>query len=154
MTLPPHHLDALDQTYGELLALCDGLETVADSLPHATTPRLCLTLATSLEPLVARTHQLEEALLFPLLEASQNPQWGPTLVRLRSEHLADHGAATEVSEALHDLGDGHSPLSPDAMGYLLRSFFETMRRHVQSARELIAMVRRADGLGAPGGQRA
>ncbi len=142
MIVPPHRLDPLEQTYGELLALCSGLEIVADSLPHATTPRMCLTLAASLEPLVERTHRLEENLLFPLLEASKNPQWGPTLARLRAEHPADLSAAAEVSEALHDLGHGRSALSPDAMGYLLRSFFESMRRHVQSERELIAMVRR------------
>jgi len=145
MIVPHHRLDALEQTYGELLALCDGLETVADSLPHAATARLCLSLAASLEPLVARTHDQEEQSLFPLLEASQRTQWGPTLARLRAEHLADHSAATEVSEALHDLAAGHSTLSPDAMGYLLRSFFESMRRHVQSEQELVAMVRRDAG---------
>ena len=142
MTVPHHRLEALEEVYDELLALCDGLETVADSLPHAVTPRLCLTLAAGLEPLVARTQQLEEEALFPLLASSHSRQWGPTLARLRAEHPADHSIAAEVSEALHDLGNGRAALSPDAMGYLLRSFFESMRRHVQGARELIAMVRR------------
>jgi len=145
MSEPHHRLEALEQTYGELLALCDGLETVADSLPHAVTPRMCLTLAASLEPMVARTHRLEEETLFPLLEASQGRQWGPTLARLRAEHLADQSATAEVSEALHDLGSGRSALSPDAMGYLLRSFFDSMRRHVQSEQELIAMAWRDPG---------
>ncbi|MGV8854225.1 MAG: hemerythrin domain-containing protein [Devosia sp.] len=139
MILPNRPLEALQQSYGELLALCDGLEAVADSLPQVSA-RICLTLAARVEPLVARTQDLEEAALFPLLEASHNPQLGRTLARLRAEHLADHGAATEVSEALHDQATDHAALSPDAMGYLLRSFFESMRRHVHSEQELIAMM--------------
>ena len=142
MNLPDHRLEALEQSYGELLALCDGLETVADSLPHAVTARVCLTLAAGLEPLVARTHGLEEDALFPLLQASQRPQLGPTLARLRAEQEADCSAAAEVSEALQDLGNSTSALSADAIGYLLRSFFESMRRHVRGEKELIDMVRR------------
>ncbi|MGV8833430.1 MAG: hemerythrin domain-containing protein [Devosia sp.] len=140
MTLPNRPIEALEQSYAELLALCDGLEEVADTLPHDVSPRICLTLAAGLEPLIAQMHGLEEEALFPLLEASQSPQLSQTLARLRHENLADQSTAAEVSEALHDLGTGRSALSPDAMGYLLRSFFESMRRHVQSERELIAMV--------------
>ena len=142
MTPQSRSLAALEQTYGELLALCDGLEAVADSLPHAVAPRVCLTLAAGIEPLVERAHELENSELFPLLEASQTPHLGPTLARLRADQLTDRSAAAEVSEALHDLGTGQSALSPDAMGYLLRSFFERTRRHVQSEKELIAMVLR------------
>lgn len=145
MTLPTRPIEALEQSYGELLALCDGLEAVADSLPHTVSNRICLALATRVEPLVARTQQLEEVALFPLLEASRTPHLGRTLARLRAEHLADHSAAAEVSEALHNHARAHSTLSPDAMGYLLRSFFESMRRHVHSEQELIAMVPPATG---------
>tara|TARA_R110000868_G_scaffold6485_4_gene36713 strand:+ start:1269 stop:1712 length:444 start_codon:yes stop_codon:yes gene_type:complete len=140
MTLPNRHIAALEQSYSELLALCDALETVADNLPHEINARVCRSLADALEPLVARTHQQEEETLFPLLAASQNPQLSRTLARLREEHLADHSTAAEVSEALHDLSAGASKLSPDAVGYLLRSFFESMRRHVLSEQELLAMV--------------
>src|SRR5690554_3834006 len=133
-------IEALEQCHSEVLALCDGLEAVADSLPHNVQKRICLTLAATLEPLIARTQALEEQALFPLLETIQNPQMARTMARLREEHLADHSAASEVSEALQDLGKDRSKLSPDAMGYLLRSFFVTMRRHVQSERDLIAMA--------------
>jgi len=141
MTLPNRPIKGLEQSYSELLALCDALEAVADSLPHKVNARTCRTLSEALVPLVSQTHQLEEDALFPLLAASQNPQLSRTLARLREEHISDHSVAAEVSEALHDLSEGQSKLSPDAIGYLLRSFFESMRRHVQSERELLGMVR-------------
>lgn len=132
-------VEALYQSYDELWALCDALEAVADSLPHNVSARICMTLAANLEPLMARSHRLEEETLFPLLEASKTPQLSHTLARLRDEHLTDDSTAAEVSETLHELGTDRSALSPDAIGYLLRSFFESLRRHIQSERELIAM---------------
>ena len=149
MTVLNSRVAALEQSYDELLALCDALEAVADGLPYAVNARVCLGLSASLEPLLARTHGLEEAVLFPLLAASQNPQLSQTLERLRQEHLADHSTAAEVGECLHDLGAGRPTVSADAIGYLLRSFFESMRRHVQSERELLAMARPGDDHGSP-----
>ena len=140
MTLPNRRIEALEQSYGELLALCDALEAVADSLPHTINARTCTKLSDAAEPVIARVHRVEEEALFPLLATSQKPQLSRTLARLREEHLTDHSVAAEVSEALHGLGTGQSKLSADAVGYLLRSFFESMRRHVQGVHELIAMV--------------
>lgn len=140
MTRPNAQLAALENSYGEMLALCDALETVADSLPHAINPRICRTLAGAIEPLMARIHQLEEDALFPLMAASQTPDLSNALTRLRAQHIADGSAAAEVSEGLHALAAQTPQLSPDATGYLLRSFFEGMRRHIPAAREFLALA--------------
>lgn len=128
----------LERNYQSLLELCEALETIADRLPQHDA-RLCLMTADALEPLVEHTHELEEAALFPLLVASSRPELNQTVARLRQEHLADSATAGEVSDALHGLVAGRSALSADAVGYLLRAFFDGMRRHVHSELELIQL---------------
>lgn len=136
--LPNSRTAPLEQSYQQLLALCDVLETIADSLPHPDAG-LCITTADALEPLVERTHGLEEDVLFPILEASSRPELNQTVARLRREHLTDMATAGEVSDALRAVASSSSPLSPDAVGYLLRSFFDSMRRHVYGEVELIQL---------------
>jgi hypothetical protein len=136
--LPSFRIEALELSYQGLLDLCDLLEVIADGLPDAD-GRLCIGTADALEPLVAATHVLEEEVLFPMLAASNRSELKHTMARLRREHLSDSYTAEEVSEALHSLVAGRPALSPDAIGYLLRSFFEGMRRHVRGELELIRL---------------
>ena len=136
--VPHSRMEQFEQNYQRLLDLCDALEVIADSLPHPDT-RLCLATADALEPLVEEIHSLEESALFPVLMASGRPELEQIVVRLRQEHVTDSGTAGEVSEALHALIAGQSPLSPDAVGYLLRAFFDSMRRHVHSETELLRL---------------
>ena len=136
--VPHRRTGQLEQNYRSLLDLCDTLEAIADSLPHADT-RLCLIAADTLEPLVEETHELEEYALFPVLVGSGRLELEHTVVRLRHEHMTDSGTAAEVSEALNALVAGRPALSPDALGYLLRAFFDSMRRHVQGERELLRL---------------
>lgn len=129
----------LERNYRKLLEACDGLEAIADSLPRPDL-RVCVATAETLEPLVDATHRIEEAVLFPLLTASGRPELLETMTRLRREHLVDSSTAGEVSEALQQLAVGQSGLSPDATGYLLRSFFDSMRRHIHGELELLQQV--------------
>ena len=62
-----------------------------------------------------------------------------SVARLRREHLSDMATAGEVTDALRGVASSSSPLSPDAVGYLLRSFFDSMRRHVYGELELIQL---------------
>ena len=136
--LPNSRTGPLEQSYQRLLDLCDMLEAIADSLPQPDA-RLCLTTADALEPLVERTHVLEEEVLFPILAASCRPELNQTMARLRREHLSDTATAGEVSDALREVASGSSTLSPDAVGYLMRAFFDSMRRHVYAELELIQL---------------
>ena len=128
----------LERNYRRLLELCDALEAIADDLPHPDA-HLCVTTVDALEPLIEDTHMLEEEALFPILLASGRPELHQTVARLRQEHLSDSDTAGEVSEAVHALVTGHAIVSPDALGYLLRSFFGSMRRHVHGEIELIRL---------------
>lgn len=136
--LPNGQTGALAHNYHLLLELCDVLEAIADSLPRANA-QLCRDTAATLEPLLAQTHRLEEVTLFPLLTASGRPELRHTMTRLRREHVFDSCAAGEVSDVLRSIAAGCSALSPDAVGYLLRSFFDGLRRHVYGEQDLIAL---------------
>lgn len=135
---PNRRTEPLEKSYQQLLDLCDVLEAIADSLPHPDAG-LCLATADALEPLVELTHRQEEDVLFPILAASSRPELNQTVARLRREHLSDMATAGEVTDALRGVASSSSPLSPDAVGYLLRSFFDSMRRHVYGELELIQL---------------
>lgn len=136
--LPDTTTEPLEQSYHQLLDLCDVLEAIADQLPHPDTD-LCLSTADALEPLVELTHGLEEDVLFPTLAAANRRELNQTMERLRREHLSDMATAGEVSDALRAVASCSSPLSSDAVGYLLRSFFDSMRRHIYGEVELIQL---------------
>lgn len=133
--LPNSGTGPLERSYQQLLDLCDVLEAIADSLPHPDAG-LCITSADALEPLVELTHLLEGDVLFPILAAPSRSE-ANRMARLRREHLSDTAKAGEVSDAPRAVASSSSPLSPDAVGYLLRSFFDSMRRHVYGELELI-----------------
>lgn len=138
--LPNSRIVALELSYQRLLDHCDVLEVIADALPRADI-RLCINTADTLEPLIDTTHMLEEEVLFPMLTASKRVELNQTMARLRQEHLYDSATAEEVCEILRGLAAGRPVLSPDAIGYLLRSFFDGMRRHIRGERDLILLFR-------------
>ncbi|RYE09229.1 MAG: hemerythrin domain-containing protein [Hyphomicrobiales bacterium] len=116
--------------------LCDDLEAVADSLPNRTDRQFCLHLARQIGPLLKAAHDIEEKHLFPaIIEAHGG---GAELVeRLRLEHIEDECFGEEVQHELMQLGQGRPVLAPEATGYMLRGFFEGMRRHMRHELELM-----------------
>ena len=58
--------------------------------------------------------------------------------RLRLEHVEDECFAEEVQYELMLLGQGRPVLAPEATGYMLRGFFEGIRRHIRHERDLLA----------------
>jgi hemerythrin-like domain-containing protein len=115
----------------EQLALCSALEEIADSLPANVNRQKCIYAAKALCPLMRSIHQYEENVLFPYL-SQRHANSGPmlaTLSRLKFEHFEDEGYAEELTEALLRLGSGE-PVNNEAVGYMLRGFFEGVRRHI------------------------
>jgi hypothetical protein len=133
-------LDPLNRCYDKLIALCDDLELVADCLPDRAPPALCQRLSCEVVSTLMRAHLCEEELLLPLLAGSPRPELRHLAGRLRKEHEFDSGVALEVEELLASLAIGRATLSPDAMGYMLRSFFESMRRHIRSEQDLLVLI--------------
>lgn len=120
----------LNNAHTEQLALCDELEEIADSLPANINRQKCIYAAKALGPMIRSLHQYEETVLFPRVRQSQRGQAeDETLSRLRYEHLEDEGYAEELTEALFKIGS-NDPVNMEAVGYMLRGFFEGLRRHI------------------------
>lgn len=122
------------------LALCDDLETIADSLPSNIANQDCLFAAKSLSRLIRDVHAYEEDTLFPALRAvfQASPEIDAALDRLTFEHLADECYAEEIAEKLLHVGSGNRDVNMEALGYMLRGFFEALRRHIAFERDHFA----------------
>jgi hemerythrin-like domain-containing protein len=126
----------LDRAHTEQLALCRELEEIADSLPASINRQKCIYAAKALGPLIKGIHHYEETVLFPQLQSNPDATeaLGPTLERLKFEHCEDECFAEELTDALLKLGSGEQ-VNMEAVGYMLRGFFEGIRRHIAFERE-------------------
>jgi hemerythrin-like domain-containing protein len=115
----------------EKLQLCDALERIADTLPSVDRLK-CLSTANAIVPLLRNIHQYEETVIFPAYEAAltgSNANLASTR-RLRAEHVEDECFAGEVTEILLAIGHGETVENAESIGFMLRGFFESMRRHI------------------------
>ena len=137
-------LDTLAQDHVQQAGLCDILEQIADSLPADMDRVDCREAALALRLDLPLHHQDEEDGLFPLLRrhAEQSENLAAIMARLSSEHAADEGFAEELSEQLESLAHGDSPSNPEALGYMLRGFFESYRRHIYWENEILLPLAR------------
>lgn len=127
-------------------ALCDALEAVADSLPDQVDRQACLQLARAILPVLQRSHSFEEECLFPLLRthlADSSPSVA-LLEVLLEEHEVDTALGEESSDFLMALGRGELRAAPDGIGYVLRCFFEALRRHLAHESKIVALLPSAD----------
>ena len=141
--LPIHDPAAvMKRAHEEAMTLCDRLEEIADSLPNTVDHRKCSVVAEALAPLLRSIHRYEEEIVFPIFETKAAGRFDPggTVARLKTEHLEDESYADELTEALVRLGSGSSALTPDAIGFMLRGFFESMRRHIAFERDHVLGV--------------
>lgn len=136
----------LRRAHAEQLDLCRELELIADSLPGNINRQKCIYAAKALGPLIRGTHRYEEQVFFPWLRDAGIVAGGAagaampldqTFERLRFEHFEDECFAEELTDALLRLGAGQ-PVNMEAIGYMLRGFFESVRRHIAFESELIA----------------
>jgi hypothetical protein len=63
-----------------------------------------------------------------------------TVDRLLRENAEDLCYAEELQETLRELGDGRHTVSTDALGYMLRGFFESRRRRIALEREILTAL--------------
>lgn len=134
--------------FDQQLSLCDSLERIADSLPLRLDRPYCQQIADLICPLIKQAHASEEAWKFPQLTALHAD--GCRIVeRLRFEHFEDECFAEEVQFELEQIANDHPVLAPEATGYMLRGFFEGLRRHVRHELELVANLSAGNALPAP-----
>ena len=66
----------------------------------------------------------------------RSTSWGAgTVRRLKAEHVEDECAAQDITDVLLDVGRGGAVENPEALGFMLRAFFEGQRRHIAFERE-------------------
>lgn len=126
-TPQPDVLEGLENACRVQNMLCDLLEQIADSIPGAVDPGLCAAVANQLGPVIRSIHRFEETALFPFSDGIRKA--GETVARLKHEHFEDECFAEELTDALHELSHRQWPENPEALGYMLRGFFESVRRH-------------------------
>lgn len=130
----------------EQMGLCKTLELIADALPNNIDPALYKAAAGSIHRVMTRVAQVEQEAL-----AREMAAHGPrrtldltaTIKRLQQENAEDLSYAEELQETLKELSEGRRTVSADALGYMLRGFFESRRRRIALEREIL------DALAAP-----
>lgn len=128
----------VENIHVEKLAFCDALEALADSLPGRVDRMECLRIAERLVPAMRESHEFEESRIFPLYaESAKDPHGAETIARLKSEHIDDECAAADLTEELLRIGHGGAVENAEALGFMLRALFQTMRRHIAFEREHI-----------------
>ena len=127
-----HHHD-------EQIVLCRKLEEIADELPELTDTQLCLSLARQIHPMIREAHEYEEKTLFPLLMSIENTDDAlkSTVERLRYEHWEDESFSDEVADALIRFVTDKASSNAETLAYMLRGFFEGLRRHIAFERDHI-----------------
>jgi Hemerythrin HHE cation binding domain len=126
------------------LRLCDELEAIADSLPENAGPKECLAAARSMCGLLRSAHAFEEDQLWPILR-DLNPDdddLDRSLERLRGEHWEDESYGDELASVLADWAMSVGNRNAEATGYMLRGFFEGVRRHIAFELEHLVPVLR------------
>lgn len=132
-------LDWLRKAHEAQLTLCAALEDIADSLPANVDRQECIDAALSLVPLVNGVHRYEEDALFPRLEGLRagDRQLAEAIARLKFEHVEDECFAEELTDTLTRLGSGDGSVNAETAGYMLRGFFESIRRHIAFERQFV-----------------
>jgi hypothetical protein len=117
--------------------LCDELEAIADSLPEEVDRLACLELSRRIHPLVVQAQRFEETRIHPILQTLRpgDGALDASLERLRYEHWEDESYAEELQSALGELAKNGPTGNAETAGYMLRGFFEGMRRHIAFERE-------------------
>jgi hypothetical protein len=122
-------LALLERDQMRLLRLCAALEKIADDLPGAGHHRRTGKVLAFLDKAFARHVFLHEKCLFPLISSleEKNEAIEAVLRELEFEHSADRGLIVEILSAFMGRDSRNGGL--EALGYLLRSFFDNYRRH-------------------------
>jgi hemerythrin-like domain-containing protein len=138
-------LDLIEHEHRIQAQLCSALECIADGLPDNVDVKLCVEVVNALRNEIPLHHRDEECGLFPLIERRALPgdNIHDILARLALEHATDESFAAELLESLEILGSGESVKNPDMVGYMLRSFFESYRRHIHWENAVVLPLARA-----------
>ncbi len=126
-------IDAIEVDHALQLELCDILETIADSLPEDVDRNLAGVAVSILKKGFPSHTALEDDVLFPLLRmrGSGVAHLEGVLKQLEHEHDTDETFAHELADELERLSQGGAVSNAEMLGYMLRGFFVSQRRHIE-----------------------
>lgn len=132
-TGPIDPIAVLEVDHSLKMDLCDALETLADGLPHETDAKLAEIAVVVLRNGLPDHIDLEERHLFPILKKrnSGDDRFRLVFDQLENEHDNDEAFAFEIAEELERLACGGVARNAEMLGYMLRGFFVSLRRHVR-----------------------
>ena len=132
----------LESNINAQLELCQKLEDLADQLPDDVNISDCQELAQEISPIIKKVHEFEETALFPCLRKSfsHDQNLMATLERLRFEHWEDESYADELQEGMMQFAARQDEECKSSLPYMLRGFFEGVRRHAAFEREHILPI--------------
>lgn len=123
----------LDAATRAQLALCCALEDIADRLPTLPPSRARKAASALRRAAVAPEFEKLREVLAASAAGRATTRDAPlrnALKLIAAEERDDADRAQELSEALDEAARGRRVPNPDALGYLLRSYFEARRRHL------------------------
>jgi iron-sulfur cluster repair protein YtfE (RIC family) len=137
-------LALLERDQMRLLRLCGALEKIADELPAAGRCHKTARTLAFLDRAFARHVFLHEKCLFPLIRSleEKKERVESVLQQLEFEHAADHGLVVEIASAFMGACASQVQSEAQALGYLLRAFFENYRRHCVWERAVLYPIAR------------
>lgn len=128
----PDPIALLEEEHELQRELCNVLEALADDLPTGFDKGLATVAVAILEGSMERHMRLEEEGLFPLLRecvADTDPIHS-AMRCLEEEHGRDSGSLVEITDVLKAAIQKNAVENAEMLGYMLRGFFECLRRHV------------------------
>ena len=122
----------MKQHFQVLHDLCNQLEEIADALPENVDGQKLLTIARHIFPTIKTAHYFEEMRIFPHIrvEAEGESDLIHSLERLQYEHWEDESFAEELCDAMIKFVMDDQDQAAETLSYMLRGFFEGIRRHI------------------------
>jgi hemerythrin-like domain-containing protein len=121
----------LDYDHKAQRALADLLEQIADSLPDEVNRAAAALAAKQIRTLHARHARIEDECVFPLLESRCDAEVTRRAIAIaRREHEDAEGRAIELAEELDALAATGRAINAEGLGFMLRAFFDALRRHL------------------------
>jgi hypothetical protein len=131
--------DIVSGAHAQILKACDRLESICDSLPHAYSRVDCLEMSMWLGQSFPDLIEKEEGSLIRITPAATF-DWEEAVQTWKRHHRTDVTYAVELAEALEEFARRDQAGTVDALSYMMRGFFEAVRRHVAYEEVLVAYV--------------
>lgn len=125
-------LSVIANDRSRLYEICDELEQIADQLGGQVDVQLCTSILSSLRHELPLYHRDEETLFRLLMEREPADKVLAKCIELAiSEHSTIEPYAFELAEPLDNLIARTGQRDVEAVGYLLRCYFQVYRQHLR-----------------------